>query len=346
MNSTWHFAHPWFLLLIGLLPKLAQWLWGRTGTIAFPAVPLLLELPATPRSVLRRLAGVFVLVGYLCCVIALARPRSPNAPTRVEQDGIAIMMIVDRSSSMEARDLVPGDLSKNRLSVVKEVFRDFVLGTGMTGIGTTRGRPDDVIGLVSFAGYADSLCPLTLDHDNLVSMVDELEIARDDEDGTSVGDALALAVSRLKLSKAKSRVAILLTDGVNNRGVIKPAQAAEMAKELGVRVYCIGTGTNGDAPLPTVDRFGRSVLVRAPVLIDEASLKAIALQTSGKYFRATDARTLAEVYSQIDQLEKSQVESEQYLRYSEHYEVFAGWGAVLVLAGILSASTFLRTYPQ
>ena len=114
MNPSWHFAHPWFLLLLGLIPKLAQWLWGRKGTVAFPAVPLLSELPATPRRTMRRLAGVLILAGYVCCVIALARPRSPHTPTRVEQDGIAIMMIVDRSSSMEARDLVPGDLSKNR----------------------------------------------------------------------------------------------------------------------------------------------------------------------------------------------------------------------------------------
>lgn len=336
----WQLASPVFLFLLALLPLVARWLWGRKPSIDFPAVPLLSGVPSTLRSRFHHLAKVLLLCSYVLFVIALARPRSPHIPTRVEQDGIAIMMVVDRSSSMDARDLEPGDLGVNRLDVVKRVFREFVLGQN-----NMLGRPQDVVGLVGFAGYADSLCPLTLDHHNLVTMADELEIARDDEDGTAVGDGLALAVSRLKLSKAKSRVAILLTDGVSNRGVIKPLQAAEMAKEFGIRVYCIGAGTNGDAPIPVTDRYGRQVYMRNPVLIDEATLKQIAEQTSGKYFRATDAKALALVYEQIDKLERSRVESQTFLRYSEHYAAFLRWGVGLFLAGILAATTIFRTYP-
>jgi len=229
---------------------------------------------------------VLLALALVLLVVSMARPRTPQQETRVTREGIAIMMVVDQSSSMDARDMVEEDRSINRLDVTKDVFRDFVLGTDRTA---GRGRPDDLIGIVTFARYADSLCPLTLDHGNLVNIVKDLEIvSQQDEDGTALGDGLGLAVERLRRSKAKSRIAILLTDGVVNAGVIDPLKAADLASQCDIKVYCIGVGTRGVAPTPGRDFFGRTVLVPRPVEIDEATLRQIAEKTSGKYFRAVD----------------------------------------------------------
>ena len=222
-----------------------------TSTVRYSSLSLTDRAPRSWRVRLSKLPAVLMAVAIVSLAVALAGPRTPDAETKVSREGIAIMMVVDRSGSMQARDLVKDDLSVDRLAVVKDVFQEFVLG-GEAG----HGRPDDAIGLVAFAGYADSLCPLTLDHGNLVSMVADLEIVkRRDEDGTALGDGLALAIERLRRSKAKSKVAILLTDGVNNTGSIAPDQAAELAVTQGIKVYCIGAGTEGLAPFPAIEPF-------------------------------------------------------------------------------------------
>ncbi|MEK6237160.1 MAG: VWA domain-containing protein, partial [Planctomycetales bacterium] len=274
--------------------------------------------------------------------IALAGPRTPDAETKIRREGIAIMMVVDTSGSMEARDLVRGDVSVNRLAVVKDVFRDFVLGEE-TGAG--KGRPDDLIGLIAFAGYADSLCPLTLDHGNLTSMVEDLRIGRDrEENRTALGDALALAVERLRRNRSKSKVVLLLTDGVNNAGAIAPEQAAGLAASHGVKVYCIGAGTDGVAPMPMVNRnTGRVTLGRMVVKIDEQVLKTIASKTGGKYFRAVDKESLRRIYAEIDRLERTKVTELRYLQYTEHYAAFV-WAALILIAvaGIAEGTIFRR----
>jgi Ca-activated chloride channel family protein len=221
------------------------------------------------------------------------------------------------------------------------VFRDFVLGKDGAG----QGRDDDTIGLVAFAGYADSLCPLTLDHGNLTVLAEDLEIVKQrSEDGTAIGEGLALAVERLRKDPSKSKVIILLTDGVNNRGTVSPMQAAELATAENIKVYCIGAGTQGFAPVPQHDPFsGRIVLRRAYVEIDEQTLKEIADKTGGRYFRATDIDSLTEIYREIDQLERTKVTELRYLQYHEHYLMFVVFGLSLIgIAAVAEGSLFRR----
>jgi Ca-activated chloride channel family protein len=242
---------------------------------------------------------------------------------------------------MNARDLVEDDQRVNRLDVVKDVFADFIIGSD--GLG---GRPDDLVGLVTFAGFADSVCPLTLDHANLASIAKDLSVVNlQTEDGTAIGDGLGLAVERLRRSKAKSRVAILLTDGVNNSGVISPKQASELAKEFDIKVYAIGAGTDGYAPIPVQDAFGRTRVMDMRVEIDEETLQEIADETGGKYFRAQDADALLNVYAEIDRLERTEVAETRFLK---HNELFAyPVGLALIMLGVTWGlnNTYFRRLP-
>jgi Ca-activated chloride channel family protein len=339
--SNWEFRDPW-LLLTALLGVLVWWLSVRTPSfVQFSSLTIFDRVPRTWRARLAKLPALLLALAVVSLSVALARPRTPDAQTKVSREGIAIMMVVDRSSSMEARDLVENDTSIDRLTVVKKVFRDFVLGEDGAG----QGRADDSIGLVAFAGFADSLCPLTLDHGNLAVLADDLEIVKQrDEDGTAIGEGLALAVERLRKNPAKSKVIILLTDGVNNRGTISPIQAAELAAAENIKVYCIGAGTQGFAPVPQHDPFsGRIVLRRAYVEIDEQTLREIAEQTDGRYFRATDIDSLTEIYREIDQLERTKVTELRYLQYHEHYTLFVIIGlSLLGIAAVADGSLFRR----
>jgi len=341
MNG-WEFRDPLFLLMaLGAPP--AFWLAARSASaLRYSSLRLADGAPRSWRVRFSKLPAVLIAIAIASLAVALAGPRTPDAETKVSREGIAIMMVVDRSGSMHARDLVKDDLSVNRLAVVKDVLEEFVLG-GDAG----RGRPDDLVGLITFAGYSDSLCPLTLDHGNLVTIVDDLEIVkRRDEDGTALGDGLALAVERLRRSKAKSRIAILLTDGVNNTGVIDPEQAAELAATQNIKVYCVGAGSDGLAPFPAVDPFtGRQVLRRRRVEIDEATLKSIADKTGGQYFRATDRDALTEVYAEIDRLERTKVTEIRYLQYTEHYVSFVVVALSLMALSSFSAATLFRSLP-
>lgn len=341
MNG-WEFRDPLFLLVAALAP-LVFWTASRlAAAVRYSSLTIPDRAPRSWRVRLARLPAALLAIAVASLAVALAGPRTPDAETKVVRRGIAIMMVVDRSSSMRARDLVQDDLSVNRLDVVKDVFREFVLGGK-----TSQGRPDDLVGLVAFARYADSLCPLTLDHGNLLTIVDDLQVVqRRDEDGTALGDGLALAVERLRRSKANSKVAILLTDGVTNAGAIDPQQAAELAASQNIKVYCIGAGSNGLAPFPAVDPFtGREVLRQAYVEIDEETLKMIADKTGGRYFRAADRDTLAKIYAEIDQLERSKITEIQYLQYHEYYTTFVIAALGLMAISSLSAATWFRTLP-
>ncbi len=342
----WELRDPWFLALLPLA-IVAYWLASRPRSrLLFSSLSLLAGAPKSVKLRLAKLPAVLFFLATICLIFGLARPRTPERETRVSRDGIAIMMVVDLSSSMNARDLVEEDRSVDRLSVVKQVFLDFVLGgkRDSFALPSSSGRPDDLIGLVTFAGYADSVCPLTLDHGNLANIVKDLEIVTDRlEDGTAVGDGLGLAVERLRRSSAKSHVVILLTDGVNNAGIIPPLKAAELAAQYQIKVYCIGAGTNGVAPMPAMDIFGRATLVAQPVEIDENTLKQIAEKTGGQYFRAENLEAMQAVYSEIDQLEKTQVTEVRYLRYDEHFAVFVGAGfGILIAAAVLGGTVFRR----
>ena len=225
-------------------------------------------------------------------------------------------MLVDRSSSMQALDFTLAGRPVDRLTAVKSVGRDFIEG----GDGLT-GRPDDLIGLITFAGYADSLCPLTLDHDHVLQVLNSVRLAeRQDEDGTAIGDAIALAVERLRdlegRKESKSRIMILLTDGENTAGDLDPEVAAEIAKTYGIKIYTIGVGTRGFAKIP-VQFMGRTVLRDVPVNIDEDTLRAVARATGGEYFRATDTDSLVKIYETIDSLEKTRTEQRRYRQFDD-----------------------------
>lgn len=333
---------PLFLLLSCFAPLAYYWSARPSSAVQYSSLTILDRSPPSLRVRLSKIPPFLWSLVVLCLAVALAGPRVPDAETRVTREGIAIMAVIDRSGSMQARDLVKNDLSVDRLQVVKDVLSQFVKG-GESG----RGRPDDMIGLVSFARFADSLCPLTLDHGNLVSMVSDLEIARhSDEDGTAIGDGLALAVERLRLSNAKSKVAILLTDGSNNAGAITPEQAGQLAASLQIKVYCIGAGTNGLAPFPAIDPFsGQVQLQPMQVRIDEGVLQKIAQATGGEYYRATDKRSLSQIYAEIDRLERTAITEVRYLQYTEYYQSLLVTALTLMAFAAIASNSWFRTLP-
>lgn len=260
-------------------------------------------------------------------VFALSRPQSSNNWQTYTSEGIDIVLALDISSSMLARDFTP-----DRLEAAKEVATKFILE-----------RPQDKIGLVIFAGESFTQCPLTTDQAVLVNLLREIKSGVI-EDGTAIGLGLANAVNRLKDSPGKSKVVILLTDGVNNRGAIAPATAAELAKTYGIRVYTIGVGSYGEAPYPVQTPFGVQ-MQKLPVEIDEEGLQQIAALTGGKYFRATDNNKLKQIYQEIDQLEKSKIEVKHFSKKDEQYFIFGLVGMCLLILQVLLRYTLLRKIP-
>jgi len=269
---------------------------------------------------------------FVLLVIVLARPQTRNSWKNRTMEGIDIMLAMDVSTSMLAEDLRP-----NRLEAAKQVAAEFVAG-----------RPDDNIGLTIFAGEAFTQCPMTTDHSSLLNLLQNVrtDIAQRGliEDGTAIGMGLANAVSRLKDSKAKSKVVILLTDGSNNRGDLSPMTAAEIAKSFGVRVYTIGVGTNGTAPYPMAVG-GRIQYVNVPVEIDTKMLSDIAAATDGEFYRATNNRELARIYQEIDKLEKSKLNVKQFSKRYEAYQPYAIAAMILLLLEILLRITVFRKLP-
>lgn len=338
--ASLEFREP-LLLLLGLLAVPVFLLARRSpGRVVFSSFRALPRSAGSWRARLAWVPDVLLALATLGLAVALAGPRIGERFSRVEREGIAIMMVVDISGSMQALDLSTEDAERTRLQAVQDVFEGFVLGDSELD-----GRPDDAIGLVSFAGYADTACPLTLDHENLVAIARDLEIVRDrSEDGTAIGDALGLAVERLRESTAQSRIAVLLTDGVNNAGIESPAAAAELARAMGVKVYTIGAGTTGLAPVRVQDPFtGRPVLRSMPVEVDEATLENIAEVTGGRFFRATDAEGLVAVYEEIDRLERTRITEERSRQYHEFFAFPLAVALVLAVFGWMArAAVFAR----
>lgn len=340
--SAWEFRDPLFLLAGLPAPLLVYLLAGRMPSrIIYASLELPDRAPAGLRVRLARLPAGLLALAALALAIALAGPRTGDETTEIKREGIAIIMALDRSGSMDARDFVAGDYSVSRLQALQEVFREFVLG-GEAG----KGRPDDLIGLVVFGTYADGISPLTLDHGNLLHILDQVRVAQEQsEAATALGEGLGLAIQRLLDSEARSRVVILLTDGVNNAGEIDPLQAAELAAEQGIKVYTIGAGSNGPAPVPVIGPDGRRYLRRARVEMDEQTLREIARRTGGTYFHARDAEGLAETYRAIDRLERTEISETRYMSYREHYAGFALAALVLIALAGLAAGTLLRRLP-
>lgn len=336
-----HLQHPWYLLAaLAVVP--AVWFAHRAaGRLVFSSIDAL-PAEATWRTRLAWVPDALIALAIVALAIALAGPRKGQRDSRVRTEGIAIAMVVDISGSMRALDLSERDRELTRLDAVKRVFEQFVLGGG--GL---RGRTDDAIGLVSFARYADTRSPLTLDHGNLVTAARALELVSEpSEDGTAVGEGLALAVERLREAPMRSKVAIVLTDGVSNMGEIAPMAAAELARDAGVRVYTIGAGTNGMAPIRVHDPFsGGERLVSTRVEIDEETMRAIAERAGGKYFRATDAAGLRRVYQEIDRLERTEITEVKFLEYDQYYGRFVLAAMLAVAVALLLRGSLLRRLP-
>jgi len=331
---------PW--LLLTALAAVPAWWWSRRGhgRVMFSSVATLPAGAASWRTRIAWLPDALAALAVIALAVALAGPRVGDKSQRVRRDGIAMMMAVDRSTSMRALDLSSGNTEQTRLDAVKRVFERFVAG----GDGLA-GRPDDAIGLVGFAGYADTYSPLTLDHGNLVTAARRLEFpTQQGEDGTALGDGLALAVERLRAHPATSKVAILLTDGVETAGTLPARAAADLAKDLGIKVYTIGAGTTGMATVKVQTPFGEERR-QVPVEIDEDTLRAVAERTGGAYFRATDAASLAGIYGQIDKLERTRLEEDRFLEYHEQYVAWLGAALLLWAAALLLRASVLRRLP-
>ena len=339
--SGFEFRDPLFLS-VGLLAPLVYWLASRlSSVVTFSSLGVFRTAPRSLRSRLLRLPAWLLVLATLALAIALAGPRTGDHTTVVKREGIALVLVVDRSGSMHARDFVRGDASIDRLEALKGVLSQF-LGTDGKG----KGRPDDLVGVVAFAGFADSVCPLTLDHRNLAAILDDLEIVTErNEDGTAIGEGLALAVERLREHPAKSKVVILLSDGVSNAGDITPTQAAELAAAHDIKVYTVGAGRTGYAAYPVQGRGGRVVLKQAYVELDERTLQQIAERTDGRYFHADDIDSLEEVYAEIDRLERTEISEQRYLQYTEHYAGFVTAALLLMGSAALASQTLLRRLP-
>ena len=334
------FATPWALL--ALLPvAFAAWRLlrrGRRSGIRFSAMSRLPSRAAGWRAKTAALSPFILLAGLAALVVAAARPRTPLAHERRSVDAIAIAMAVDVSRSMEALDLTPpGEkFSKDttRLAVVKKLFAEFV-----------EKRPDDLIGLVTFGGYAATRSPRTADHEvlNVLKGVEIPSVAIDeqgrpiarDEQMTAIGDGLATALARLKDAKPKSKIAILLSDGVSNTGAVEPDEAAAAAAKMGVKVYSIGVGTKArHTPIFGTDFFGRRVVQYADMTFDEGQLRSIADKTGGRYFGVSDRDSLESALEEIDQLEKTELEADAWDRWDEHFALPLLFGALLVFAAV------------
>jgi len=329
-----NFKDPWFFLLLVLVPLLIyRHFRRRHGTVRFSSVNDLKQI--SPSWALWARHGLLLLkcITVILLIIALARPQKGREETRVTTEGIDIMLAVDVSTSMRAEDFQIDGERHNRLYVVKEVMRDFI-----------KGRQDDRIGIVAFAGRPYTLCPLTFDHGWLLQQLDRAEIGMI-EDRTAIGSAIAIATNRLRAYDAKSRLIILLTDGRNNTGQVDPATAADAASALNVKIHTIGAGTKGLAPVPYTDFLGNKVLRSMKVDIDDESLTEIAQKTGGEYFRATDTESLRQIYKKIDEMEKTKIEATGYLEYKEFYPYFLISAIISFVIGIGLSNTRFRRLP-
>jgi len=329
--SDYTFANPGLLYLLFLLVPMLAWYILKErdafANIQFSSLKAFEKQGLSFRHILRHLIFAIRLLVIGLVIVVLARPQSTNRWQNVSTDGIDIMIALDISGSMLAQDLRP-----NRLEASKNVAIEFVSG-----------RETDRMGLVVYSGESFTQCPLTSDHAVLINLFRDIESGMI-EDGTAIGMGLANAVNRLKDSKAQSKVIILLTDGVNNRGAIAPMTAADIAKTFGIRVYTIGVGTQGMAPVPVQTPFGTQYQ-NAKVEIDEETLQKIAAATDGRYFRATDNEKLREIYREIDEMEKSKIDVKEYSKQEEEYMRFGLLATVFLLIEILFRYLFFRKIP-
>jgi len=340
MIFGYDFAHPWFILFALLAAPAVWWSMRSAGRVVFSSLRALPAGGGTWRTAIAWLPDALNGLAVVAFAIALTGPRKGDEDAKIHREGIAVMMAIDISGSMRALDLSERNRELTRLDAVRNVFEQFVMGGG--GL---RGRDDDAIGLIAFARYADTRSPLTLDHINLVAAARQLEFARRDEDGTAIGAGLELAVQRLAEFTSRSKVAILLTDGESNVHDIDEQTAIDDANKNGVKVYTIGAGTNGVAPIRVDRGDGETALMQMPVSIDEDLLRKIAESTGGKYFRATDNASLRSIYAQIDKLERTTIDEERFAEYHQYFAYFVATAMGLIVASLLLRATLLRRLP-
>jgi len=328
------FADPLYLLFFLILPPMVYWrlksTGRRSGKLKYSDISVIKRLPQSLKQRLRHFLFVLRLLGVTLLIFALARPQSSSKEREVNTEGVDIILAMDVSSSMLAEDFKP----HNRLEAAKMVARDFI-----------KGRKTDRIGLAVFAGESFTQCPLTLDYGVVLSLLNKIKVADKDWDGTAIGMGIINAVERLRDSKAKSKVIILLTDGVNNKGQIDPITAARVAKAFGIKIYTIGAGKHGTAMYPVEDPILGKHYVPMQVEIDENVLRQIAQITNGRYFRATNSEKLKQIYREIGQLEKTKIEVKEYTRYEEYFVYFLGAGLLLILLELILANTYFKKLP-
>jgi Ca-activated chloride channel family protein len=330
-----HFLQPeWFWLLV-LLPIVMLWR-GRRGPVAaieYSDVSLAREVARASRNRIGRLLWVLPILACALMIAGLARPQRAHSRTEVTANGIDIVLGLDVSGSMQALDFKIDHERVSRIEVVKSVVSKFI-----------DERPDDRIGLIAFAGAPYLVSPMTLDHDWLQQNLERVSTGAVD-DGTAIGSAIAACVNRLRLTPAKSKVVILLTDGVNNTGKISPLAAAEAAKAMGVKIYTVGVGVRGNAPIPIRDAAGNTRLITVKVDVDEKTLQAVADETGGKFYRATDTDSLQKIYEQINRFEKTAQTVQKFERTEELYP----WALIPSLAilglGLTLQQTWTRRLP-
>ena len=322
------FAHPQYFILLLLIPLFIYWLRKNKNNKPAFTISSLKGFQNNSVSTIQKwvpVLNVLRILSVFFLIIALARPQNSNVNETVNSEGIDIVMSMDISGSMLAEDFKP-----NRIEAAKKVAKEFVLN-----------RPTDRIGLVIFSGESFTQCPLTTDQNILREQLNSIRSGLL-EDGTAIGMGLATAVERLRNSKAKSKIIILLTDGVNNAGLIDPITALEIAKTYKIRVYTIGVGTEGTAPYPAQDAFGNVVMQQMPVQIDEALMQKISTETGGKYYRAKDNNSLNKVYKDIDQLEKTKIEINSFKHYAELFFSYALIGLVCLFLEMALRFTLFR----
>lgn len=326
------FANPELLWLAALVvPMVAYYIWyNRAGgaALTLSTVKAVRTMPRTLKYYCRHLPLVLRCLAVVCIAVALARPQSSEQLSKTTVEGVDIVLSLDVSGTMLAADFEP-----DRLTAAKDVAAQFIAD-----------RPNDRIGLVVFAGESYTQSPLTTDKAALQTLLSQVKFGVV-EDGTAIGMGLATAVNRLRESEAKSKVIILLTDGVNNAGQVAPLTAAEIAAEYGIRVYTIGVGKRGYAPYPYYDAWGNVRYHQQKVEIDEKTLTDIAAKTGGEYFRATDKKALRGVYDRINELEKSRIETDNYTKYHEHFAAWLLAAIALVLAEFAVRRLWLNKLP-
>jgi Ca-activated chloride channel family protein len=333
--ENFSFLHPGLLFLLLALPLLAFWKgrWGTPNAVRIPSTLDAENIGARSRSKVGGFLAFLGLLGLALIILALARPRLGKGSSEIEASGIDIILTLDVSGSMEALDFELAGKPVNRLEAVKDVVGKFV---GQ--------RPNDKIGMVAFAGRPYLVGPMTMDHEWLAKRLGDVRIGQV-EDGTAIGSAIASSVGHLEDSQAKSRIIIMLTDGVNNAGAVNPLTAAEAAKALGIKIYTIGTGTMGEAPFPVRDQFGRTHLQRVKVEIDEKVLQEVSATTGGQYFRATDTSSLEKIYESINKLETTTRKLKKYQQYDELFLYFLVPGLIILLVEQVLCQTRWRRLP-